>query len=161
MLSAHQVKSSTPDIAKNLYGSFVHNYYRSMLQCKTLKIQEWGVHCMHIEKCCFTTKYVGNNNASLVCIQSKIVIYLYARIGYKTQTLHIEWTQWSGWVLLKSYACGRKTCSGSKLHGQTKQLWTSSTHLQLPDLQQLSLRERGHQVLQIQAMTISFLTQLK
>jgi hypothetical protein len=129
-----------------------------MLQRKTSKIQEWGVHCMHIEKCCFTTKYVGNNNASLVRIQSKIVIYLYAHIGYKTQTLHIEW---SGWVLLKSYACGRKTCSDSKLHGQTKQLWTSSTHLQLLDLQQLSLHERGHQVLQIQAMTISFLTQLK
>jgi hypothetical protein len=45
MLSACHVKSSTPDIAKNLYGAFVHNYYSSMLRRKTLKIQE-SIECI-------------------------------------------------------------------------------------------------------------------
>jgi hypothetical protein len=43
---------------------------------------------MHIEKCCFTTKYVGNNSASSKP-NSYILICRYS-IGYKTQTLHIE-----------------------------------------------------------------------
>jgi hypothetical protein len=35
---------------------------------------------MYIEKCCFIIKSVRNNNASLVCAQSKIVMYLYASV---------------------------------------------------------------------------------
>lgn len=38
MLSAHQVKSSTPDIAKNLYGAFVHNF---TAVCFNVKLQKF------------------------------------------------------------------------------------------------------------------------
>lgn len=40
--------------------------------------------------------------------QNSYILICRHSIGYKTQTLHIEW---SGWVPLKSYGDGQKTCS--------------------------------------------------